>query len=424
MFCMTDQKIPLPNGLPKRFLDGRPGIQQLHDSLEIPNTKAVEAVLAAVKDAVQHVPVGKLQGADRRREQLLAFYEKPDSRRDLWRQMLVDRPPTTSRGQPVPSLEFIALGRYDAEFRERKVDIAAVQDALRDFPDLAESVADAPDWQRPALAAWPALQQDIADWNALPDDRRDTIALALFAVATVLDDVRFLRWAARGVDVLGEEFSPLFSDQTEEATPDDGQDIIRRWKETCDAIAIAARTLGADPLRSELLIERLSDLARQVHALTELGVALTALRDRAEPEKLLRRVHDILARRLEDGDSPISAWKEKIGEQWRSIYIPKSPDLSPDMESFRADVERLEAELESALDDWRAARRHHAPRRATSGNQAAGGRGREPTETPRCPGPRAGAGTRTLYRSHGGSKRSRPDIPERGARGPEVRSTS
>ena len=101
---MTDQKIPLPNGLPKRFLDGRPGIQQLHDSLEIPNTKAVEAVLAAVKDAVQHVPVAKLQGADRRREQLLAFYEKPDLRRDLWRQMLVDRPPTTSRRQPVPSL--------------------------------------------------------------------------------------------------------------------------------------------------------------------------------------------------------------------------------------------------------------------------------------------------------------------------------
>ena len=354
---MTEsQRVPLPNGLPKRFLDGRPGIQRLHEYLEIPNTKAVEAALSAVKDAVQHVPVAKLQGADRRRVLLVAFYEKPDSRRLLWRQALDGRPPPASR-QPVPSLEFIALQRYDAEFRERKVDIAAVQDALRDFPDLVESVADAPDWQRPALAAWPTLQRDIADWNTLPDDRRDATALALFAVATVLDDHRFLRWAARGVDSLREDFSPLFNDQPEDATPDDGHDVIRQWKESCNTIATTARTLGADPPRPELL----PDLLRHVDELAHLGGPLTSLLNSAVPEQLVQRVDDILARLLEDGDSPISAWKDRIGEQWRSVYIPHSPDTSPpDIESFRADVERLEAELESALDDWRAARRHRA----------------------------------------------------------------
>ena len=354
---MTEsQRVPLPNGLPKRFLDGRPGIQRLHESLEIPNTKAVEAALSAVKDAVQHVPVAKLQGADRRRVLLVAFYEKPDSRRLLWRQALDGRPPTASR-QPVPSLEFIALQRYDAEFREREVDIAAVQDALRDFPDLVESVADAPDWQRPALAAWPTLQRDIADWNTLPDDRRDATALALFAVATVLDDHRFLQWAARGVDSLREDFSPLFNDQPEDATPDDGHDVIRQWKESCNAIVTTARTLGADPSRPELL----PDLLRHVDELAHLGGPLTRLLNSAVPEQLVQRVDDILTRLLEDGDSPISAWKDRIGEQWRSVYIPHSPDTSPpDIESFRADVERLEAELESALDDWRAARRHRA----------------------------------------------------------------
>ena len=270
---MTEsQRIPLPRGLPKQFSDGRPGFQRLHKFLEIPNTKAVEAVLAAIKDAVQHVPVAKFQGADRRRVLLLAFYEKPDSRRHLWRQMLAGRPPTASREQPVPSPEFIALQRYDAEFREREVDTAAVQDALRDFPDLVESVADAPDWQRPALAAWPALQRDIGDWNALPDDRRDATALALFAVATVLDDHRFLRWAARGVDSLREDFSPLFNDQTEEATPDDGQDVIRQWKEICNTIVTTARTLGADPPRPELL----PDLLRHVDELAHLRGPLTS----------------------------------------------------------------------------------------------------------------------------------------------------
>ena len=352
---MTEsQKIPLPNGLPKQFSDGRPGFQRLHKFLEIPNTKAVEALLAAVKDAVHHVPSRKLQGADRRRVLLLAFYENPDSRRHLWQQALLDGHPPTASRQLVPSLEFIALQRYDAEFREREVDTDTVQDALRDFPDLVESVADAPDWQRPALAAWPALQRDIADWNALPEDRRDATALALFAVATVLDDHRFLRWAARGIDSLCKDFSPLFNDQTEGATPDDGQDVIRRWKETCDAIAVAARTLGADPLRSELLIERLSDLERQVHTLTELRVPLAELRNRAVPEKLLQRVDDIVGELAEGDDSPIAGWTHKIAALWRSAY-PLGADL--DIESLRTDVERVEADLEDALVHWRAALR-------------------------------------------------------------------
>ena len=354
---MTEsQRIPLPSGLPKQFSDGRAGVQRLHKFLEIPNTKAVEAVLAAVKDAVQNVPVAKLQGADRRRVLLLAFYEKPDSRRRLWRHMLAGRRPTGSRGQPA-SLEFIALQHYDAEFREREVDTVAVQDALRDFPDLVASVADAPDWQRPALAAWPNLQQDIADWNALTDDRRDATALAIFAVATVLDDHRFLRWAARDIDSLREDFSPLFNDQTEEATPDDGQDVIREWEDTCSAIAVAARTLGADPLRSEPLTERLSDLARRVDTLTELVVPLVELRNRAVPEKLLQRVDDIVGELAEGGDSPIAEWTHEIAALWRLAY-PLGAD--PDIESLRTDVERVEADLEDALARWRAALRKRA----------------------------------------------------------------
>ena len=99
---------------------------------------------------------------------------------------------------------------------------------------------------------------------------------------------------------------------------------------------------------------------RHVDELAHLRGPLTSLLNSAVPEQLLQRVDDILARLLEDGDSPISAWKDRIGEQWRSVYLPNSPDTSPDIESFRADVERLEAELESALDDWRAARRHRA----------------------------------------------------------------
>ena len=232
---MTEsQRTPLPSGLPKRFLDGQPGFQQLRKFLEIPNAKAAEAVLDAVKDAVPRVR-RKLPGAERRRVALTAYYGNPESRRELWRQALTP-PPAASHGQPVPSLEFIALQRHDPEFQEREVDIAAVEDALRDFPDLVEFIADAPDWQRPAIAALPALHRDIAEWTDLPDDRREATLLAVFAVATVLDDLRLLQGAARGVDTLADEFAMLLNDQLEDSRTGEedsrtGEDeVIRQWK--------------------------------------------------------------------------------------------------------------------------------------------------------------------------------------------------
>ena len=353
------RRLPLPSGLPKQFSDGRPGFQRLQRFLKIPNTKAVEAVLAAVKEALQHVPVAKLQGAERRRVLLLAFYEKPDSRRELWRQMLSDGPSTASREEPVPSLEFIALERHDAKFREREVDTAAVQDALRDYPDLVESVADAPDWQRPALAVWPVLHRDIAEWDDLTDDRRETTLLAVFAVATILDDLRLLQRAARCVDTLADEFVTLLNDQPGDllAGEDDSRaaenDIIRQWKATCDAISATASALGEDPLRPDLV----ADLSRQVNALTDLRAPISDALNRASPEKLLQRAHDNVAALAGGDDSPIAPWTEQLAAQWRLAY-PLPADF--DVESLHADVERVEAELESALNDWRAARHHYA----------------------------------------------------------------
>ena len=180
------RKLSLPSGLPKRFLDGQPGFQRLRKFLEIPNTKSVEAVLDAVKHSVPRA--GKLPGAQRRRAALVAYYENPESRRQLWRQALDPHRQAAPHEQPVPSLEFIALQRHDGKFHEREVDIAAAEDAFRDFPDVVESIADTPAWQRPAIAAWPALHRDIAEWSDLPDDRREATLLA--TVRTALQRTR------------------------------------------------------------------------------------------------------------------------------------------------------------------------------------------------------------------------------------------
>ena len=353
-----DKKTRLPSGLPNRFLDTPNGFKRLCAFLGIANRQHRQAVIenTNVKHALRHMKARATRRpgtAERQRVSLTTFYEAPDSRRDIWRETL-SLPHETSETpmRRVPSLEFIALRGYDAEFRERKVDEGAVQDALQDLPGVLESVTDAPDWQRPALAALPALHRDIAEWNDLPDDRREAALLAVFAAATVIDDLRILQWAARSVDALADEFAMLLMDQPEEL-PTKEDDVIRQWKETCDTIAATARTLGADPPRPELL----PDLSRQVDSLTDLRETLTKFLNRAAPEKLLQGVDDILARLAEGGDSPITEWTDQIAGQWRSVY---SPGTDPDVESLRADVDRLEAELEKALDAWRARCRHRA----------------------------------------------------------------
>ena len=355
-----DQRTRLPAGLPSRFTDPPNSFKQLCEFLGIGRSDR-QALLGSddVKLAIQHLKpsvVGQ-QTAARHRALLTAFYEDPDRRRNIWCATL-DRfhePPTTlgAKKSPfyVPSLEFLALEGYDPEFREREVDEAAAKEALRDLPDVGESITDAPAWQRPALAAWPAVHRDIAGWPDLPDDRRDAVVLALFAVATVLDDLRFLRWAAREVDALHAEFATLLDDRGAEALAHDDDEVIRDWNETCDKIADAARTLGGDPPQPE----RLPDLSRHVRTLDGLRERVEAVIASRSPETLLQRVEDLLADLAEThGESPIAQCSRQIAGQWRRAY---PPDADPDIDSLRADVERLPDSVENALDQWRTKRR-------------------------------------------------------------------
>ena len=184
--------------------------------------------------------------------------------------------------------------------------------------------------------------------------------LAVFAVATVLDDLRILQRAARCAVTLADEFATLLNNQPEDSLigDDDSRtakedDVIRQWKEACGAIAAAARGLGEDPLHPELQ----ADLHRQVNALTELRAPVTEALNRASPEKLLQRARHLVTALAEGTDSPIAPWTDQIAAQWQSAYpLPADSDV----ESLRADVERVEAELPDALVAWRTARRHRA----------------------------------------------------------------
>ena len=204
----------VPPGLPARFTDPKDGFARLCKVLEIANRRQQQAILSTdgVKRAVRpwKARAQKLPTAQRVRMLLTAFYRLPDERRKLWRQ-------SQEAAHEVPSFEYYALRGYDAEFTARDLEDERLAEGLAEFPGAVETIADAPEWQRPALAIWPDVRRDLVEWDTRPADRQDAVVLAVFAVATILDDSRFLDWAGDHVDALTDEFAFVRAAEAEEA---------------------------------------------------------------------------------------------------------------------------------------------------------------------------------------------------------------
>ena len=347
-----EKKFQIPSGLPARFVGGRDEFKRLCDFLGIQNRQQRQKFLAisSVKRAVRHMKwsVGRLSTSDRQRELITAFYKIPEARRVVWRNELIcSEEARVAATWSVPSLEHHALRCYDATFRQRDIDKASLTDSLGEFPDAVASIADATEWQRPALAVWPDIHRDVSRWKAMPDNRRDVTTLAVFAIATILDDVRFLQWAADRVDLIAEEFAAVLGNSHDEtqATADD--DVGQKWKHTCDAIAATARLLGGDPPQPQ----HLKDLRRHMHVLDDLHESLVKVLETTDPEKLLQSVRKSMEETLVE--APFMQSVAQMHSQWRLAY-PIGVEL--DIESLSADVDRLPRELPEALKDWHAKR--------------------------------------------------------------------
>ena len=349
-----DTNVHFPSGLPARFANDKEGFRRLCDFLQVQNRKQRQALRSAVKHRVPHKNVTGLSDADRQRELIMAFYEAPNERCSVWRRagaLAVEV--SEAWASALPSPEERALQQYDADYRQREVDESRVQEALGELSDVAGSIADVPEWQRPALAIWPDLHRDVKHWNELPADHQDVAALALFAVATILDDIRLLRWAADRVESLAEEFAPVLKSrggdhEAQERIQDDG--VVQQWRETCKAIAETARRLGADPPEPQ----HLEDLRVQVDTLDGLRESVVAVRERDVSDDLLQKFAERVAVLCAEYEaSPIAECADQAGAQWRLAY-PDDDKL--DLEALRDDVERAGSELQEALENWQRAR--------------------------------------------------------------------
>lgn len=271
----------LPSGLPTCLGEGDDGFRRLCElvGLEARAAKngfvATPFVKAELKRSGFSSPTGG-RSAERLRRKIVEFYSSPSIRTSTWREEL--RHPEFRN-----SLEALALREYMPAIFDEPID----KDALQACTQFFDPATEGDTWRKPALAALPSVRRDLEVWSDASDDRRQVIALAAFAVATVLDDVRLLRWAAEASEELAEQFKFATSDmvsrsdpgsddpgtpehrETAGKRPDDPRSVLR---DACDALIAATNRLKtATP--SAPLFDSVSERAAGIERLRNVVLA-------------------------------------------------------------------------------------------------------------------------------------------------------
>ena len=340
----------LPDGLPARFRtdkDEADGLKNLYSFLGIENRQQRQAILKSnrVTQAVRHLKgvARRLRTAEREKVLITAFYEQSQERRELWKA-------TIEHGNELPpSLEFRAAQKYDPDFRKREA-----PDPPEEIFGATAETTEIQEWQRPALGLWPQIRRDLREWKKLTADRLDAVTIALFAVATVLDDIRFLQWASEQIPDLSDEFA-FCLDEHSAATAGDGSrvksaDAMIQWNAACEAVAGHASKLRERPWDND----GFDELRQQVKVLDELQALAVAEAPYVQIDHVRKIVSDLAA---EFEDLPIASYIENIVAQWRTAHRVND---AVDAAALKEDVNRLDRELPEAVLDWQRALEHAA----------------------------------------------------------------
>ena len=335
----------LPPGLPGRLSAGEEGYGALCSLLGNPTTQQKKDIVnvEAVKKRLAKSPGVPRHGkqAERLRASLLALYGDPDARREIWRFQLVPSP-EQARGRPyntVPSLERAALRAYEEHLLTAEPDRGALADCEGFFsPDIADD-----DWRAPALAALPRLKTELESWASVAPERRPQVAVAAFAVATLLEDARLLHWAAASEPDLAGEFGfldlsmpdPVVGTAAANASADQAPgDTLAQLRDRAEALVSAARHLVDGPATDALF----NVVAERSEDLLELRAPVLAL---VADTNAINDLHVELTGFLEE-KVEAAPWFEGELEQvlakWQEVY-PATPGTRAEV--FRADVDRV-----------------------------------------------------------------------------------
>ena len=414
------QRFPLPSGLSPRLCEGEDGFATLCEILAIRSSKQKQVIVNAppVKRFLKangHVPPRHTKTAERLRLGLLALYSDPETRRNIWRSYvqhgLDGKNPTDV---PIPSLEHAAFTRYDAAL------LTAVPDAdrLADCAALYERDRSRENWRVPALAVLPRLQADINDWESLASERRTAVLDAALAAATVLDDSRLLRWAARQADDIAHQFAFATAEDPPRKTDDKSNtkvdDVLTRLRVATNELEAATANLASQPTAE--LFDSIASLATSIASFREPvldHVSMDAV------DSLIEGFASFL-----DEKSGAAPWlqdrTQEVIAAWRAAY-PATAKSRTNEEHLRTDLDRAAENVDRRLADWADARSKVAHAKAALDGHETGSvnqrfpfhcRHRDTQHTFRRPAVKARAGTRSYAEG-----RRRLETPTSGAKG-------
>ncbi len=356
---MQSKRRSLAEGLPRRFEDPKTGFKQLRRVLGIANRKEWESIRRrdSVKATWERLKP-KLRGlpsSQCRTRFITAYYGMPDERRRVWKQHYDSG---GADGQlHIPSLEYQAFAAYAPDFFDRESEDEELAEALA---GIAEKTCFGayPAPQRPALGVWIALRRDLLRWGSLSAEQRQAVEIATFAVATVLDDARFLDWAVTKAQSLAQEFASFLDGLSEaesakrhpgadgdESDPDPYTAVLREWNQAAARSIEVATELQADPPPPE----RLDDLLRHVASLESLRGRLVAALSARRRAQRIRGVTDALDYCAQEFCAPwLAEIRTQVGALWQLAYPSEADTLG-------ADAERLVAAVKRATQIWRKA---------------------------------------------------------------------
>ena len=292
------------------------------------------------------------------RQEIADFYSSPDERRSVWQSFFKETSgfqETPANGH-VPSLEYLALRKYEQEFANAVVD----ENELADCGAVVKLESEYPDWRAPALAALPSIRTDITNWQSLPPERQRDTLLAAFAVATLLDDARLLLWAAEENLDISKEFGfavrkndppQAVGEQVGEYTNEDGgetkhptSDASGALEQACQKLSSAALELGQGP-PSGALFERVTECAEDVARLRDAVLKAAAANNL---DSLIAGFSGFLKDQTHRVPW-LSAEADAIESLWRDTYSSAGNEK---IRKLQADIERGKRDTTSRLEEW------------------------------------------------------------------------
>ncbi len=348
----------MPKGLPSSLCSGKEGFDALCELLAIQTTREKQAIRKAryVRKTLKgmgYKSPRQAKTAELCQKELTAFYSNPSARRKLWRVITTaedeSHDPDSS---PIPSIEYEVLKRYDEVLLSAELDAQHLQE----FPEFhAPEIVD-DDWRIVAVAAIKPISEDIAQWDDLSTDRQWDVLMAAFAVSTLLDDVRLLRWAAEQSDDVSMEFQFLGAQSKDTPQVDKGQspestvvnpeevNVLESLRQAAQELSLAASALSENQPSDELFND-VADHAAKVAGMRNSVIELAA---RRKVEDRVGALEKLLDESSKQGLLRVKDAKEILAD-WRVVY---SGDGASGLSLFQKDIERAVREVPAHFAIW------------------------------------------------------------------------